>query len=894
MLGKLTCISICLFGFILPSITATPAGLQVSSTVRKELSQLNDYREATRAMADSLPSIATDKFRHILATNKLSSNAQAVLKLMLAESLIRSGIKFGDNEALFNEALKILADNNLATFPTSKIWRAEALANLGQYQEAEKSLSKVATNYALIDEAKLTRARLLIALDQNQAALLILKELNKSKKSHIRHKASLLSAELHIDSGKDKFALEALKGTDTENPATAQLKIYLTARLALLENKPKEATNLFESLIGAPNHLSSRMLHATFLGLSDAQAADKNTETAILTLQQFIDDYPDSHALQAAFERLLSLLPGKIAEDNPIKEKFHQWSGQTETKISPVLLNPGDGASSTPITKTNTLEYYDRAALSLYYYAKLLARSNEPANLSYATATFSQLRNLYSNSTQTPSNTYQLLFSASLLETAAIQLKQNNPDQAAFTLAAMEKITFSPKLKNQSSILRGEILASKDDYENAMKAFQAALLSNSDIISEAASINAGIMALKSSNLLAFDAIIDASKSSKIKTSLTLERALWKCDNGDIQGRNELEAFIMASPKHPRENEARLALAATCVETTPADITLAKAQLDIISLRMQTAAEQAQITRIRIRAESLLKNWLAAAQVAKNYLTKFENSPQAAFIQFKYAEAHYHNQDFNEARRIFQSFEQKYPENTLNPYAKFYAAMAARLEGTAQSREECINMFQKIIDSKHPLAAEARVQQSRILIDTQRYEEAEKSLSPLLAETSSSATKLGAGVLMADCLQRQGNNSPEKIKQAIEIYNTLLTIKDITPAWNHRIHYLRGQAHESLQQTSEAFKSYYQVIINEQAPDNRDNKHEEWFWFYRCGFKALTMLENAKRWEASVKLAKRIASFNGPRKEEADKRAKELARTHMIWSEDELVPKTDTE
>ena len=303
--------------------------------------------------------------------------------------------------------------------------------------------------------------------------------------------------------------------------------------------------------------------------------------------------------------------------------------------------------------------------------------------------------------------------------------------------------------------------------------------------------------------------------------------------------------------------------------------------------MQGAADQAKITRIRIRAESLLPAWLAAAKAAELFLEKFGTSPQAAIIQFKCGEAYYHNEDFNMARRVFQGFEKNYPENALNPYAKFYEAMAARLGGTVQSREECIAMFQTIIDSNHRLAPEARIQQGRVLIDLQRYQEAKKTLEPLMtSKTILPQEKMGAGVLMADCLQRQGVSDSSKIDEAIEIYNRLLQISEISPAWSHRLHYLRGQAFESRKQTAQAFKSYYSVILDGHPPNDPEAKQEEWFWFYRCGFKALAMLENTERWEASVKVAKRIASFNGPRKEEADKRAKELARTHMIWQETE--------
>ncbi len=873
-------------------LEGAPESPRLSSKVHSELNKLPNYREAAKAMSDHLPGVAADNFRAILTTPKLSDAAKAATNLMLAEALIRSSVESGGDEKLSTEAMEILSQKELSSFSSITLWKAEALASLGQYIEAEKALGAVPKTHSLSIEAQLARARILIALNQNDQALIILNEVSKTKKSPGRNTAALLAAELQIDAGKNELALKSLEIADTETPAAAKLKEYLNARLALNDDKTAEAVNRFQSLVTAPDeHHSTRIFHACFLGLADAQAANKDVEGAITTLQQFIDDHPDSYALQAAFERLVAYLPENITEEHPSMEKLRSWAGEKALTAESVILGAGDGATGIQTIEISTLENHDLAALALFYRAKLLTRTQLEKNQIQAAAILARLRNIYSQSNQSPSELYLKLFSASLLETAYLHLQQKQLDLATFSLAVMEKITFSPQLKNQSSILRGEILASKDDYEGAMRAFQGALLSSSDLIARTASINAGIMALKASNLLAFEQIVDSAEDSKVKASLALERALWRCAASDIQGRNDMDAFIMANPGHPRENEARLALAAACVNIAPPDITLAKAQLEIISPRMQEATQQAQITRIRIRAESLLQEWQTAAQIAENFLAKFENSPLSANIQFKCGEAYYHNEDFNKARRIFQNFGEKYPENALTPYAKFYEAMSARLGGTAQSREECITMFQNIIESKHALAAEARIQQSRVLIDLERYTEAESALKPLMTNKNiSPEEQLGSGVLMADCLQRQSLGNSEKIIQAVTIYNELLKIENLSPAWIHRIHYLRGQAYEGMKKTSEAFKSYYSVIIAGQAPDDPQAKREEWFWFYRCGFKALAMLEDTGRWEASVKVAKRIASFNGPRKEEADKRAKDLARKHMIWSDNEPAQK----
>jgi len=863
-------------------------GPQIDRKALSELNKIADYGEATKAMSDRLPGVAIVYFRALLRTPGLSDDARAATNHMLAEAIIRFSIELGGDQKLAAEALEILASKAQTMFPSTALWRAEALVSLGQYSEAEKVLRSIPKNHPLSSESQIARARILIALNKRDQALIILNALSKKNNSTTSNTAALLAAEIHINTGKNDLALEALNRVGTDNPTSKKLKEYLAARLALDDNKTTEAVNRFQSLITAPDeHHSKRIYHACFLGLSDAQAANNDTDGAILTLQQFIDDYQDSHLLQAAFERLISHLPIAISTDDPSMQKLRLWAGEKPLTSESAILGSGDGVTSIQLSEATPMANHELTALALFYRAKLLTRTQSEQNLLEATAILTRLRNIYSQSSQPPSELYLELFSASLLETAYIQLQQKELDLATHSLTVMEEITFSPQLKNQSSILRGEILAGKNDYEGAMRAFKGALFSTSEIIAKTASNNAGIMALKASNLLAFQKIINSTQDSKIKTSLALERALWMCTESNIQGRNDLDAFIMANSGYSRENEARLALAAACVNISPPDIQLAKAQLEIITPKMKTAAEQAKITRIRIRAESLLQEWQSAAQAAESFLLKFKDSKDAASIEFKCAESYYHNEDYNKARRIFQGFEKKYPNNALIPYAQFYEAMSARLGGTAQSREECIAMFKKIIDTNHKLAAEARVQQSRLLIDLQRYTEAEATLNPMLESNKISLQqKLGAGVLMADCLQRQSLGEINKTNQAITIYNDLLKSENLSLAWIHRLHYLRGQAYESMKNNADAFKSYYNVIIDDHRSDNLNTKKEEWFWFYRCGFKALAMLEANGNWEAAVRVAKRVASFNGPRKQEADRRAKDLARKHMIWSDNE--------
>ena len=79
--------------------------------------------------------------------------------------------------------------------------------------------------------------------------------------------------------------------------------------------------------------------------------------------------------------------------------------------------------------------------------------------------------------------------------------------------------------------------------------------------------------------------------------------------------------------------------------------------------------------------------------------------------------------------------------------------------------------------------------------------------------------------------------------------------------------------------AEAREAYFSVIDRPTDPPPA-----EWEWFERSGFRLLTMLEGAEDWKAAIAIAARIASFGGPRAEEAATRARQLRLKHMIWED----------
>lgn len=839
-------------------------------------------------MEDQLYRTAASKFRLALQAPGIPSEVTPYVQIALVESLIRSSNAAWGDSQLALEALELISDEAVAKQPLTSIWKAEALFALGRYQDANNVLAEIPNSHEKYSESQLTRARILLALGQTTEALELLLKLDQSNSTQIKNAANLLATEIHINLGNFDIATNSIEKINGQVPAAAKVKEYLAARLALSSKEGSfEAIKRFQSLIDAPEHLSEQIFHACILGKADAQAAVNQVEDAVLTLEQFIDSYPNSMMLPAAFDRLTGWLPNNLDDDSVIMSKLKQWSGDTLLTDN-ALYKGGESSSAISLYQSPSSNNDDLVSLALYHRATLLARNDETKDNQLAMALLARLRAQHTSGQSLPGELYLKLASASLIDTAYLHLKQNNPSQATFTLSVMEKIAFSPRLRDEASFLRGLLLADQNEPSEALSAFEYARQSSSQDISKASSMNAALMALKDSNLNAFEEINSTAQDNFIRSSLNLERALWKASQGDLMAPSELESFIVNNPRHLRENEARLALAAASVIISPIDVDMAKAQINVIAPRLRDAENQYKITKILIRAEELAQNWKAAADAAELFIANYSKNPNIPYIKIKLGEAYFHNEDYNKARRILQEIPETYPESAYAPYASFQAAMAARLGGTSQAREECLAMFQKIIDGEHThLADEARIQQGRVLIDLRRYDEAKSCLKPMFENNQTPISlRRSAGVLMADCLHRQGPADVANYKEAIDIYNQLLSEESIPLAWKNRIHFLRGQTYESMSQWANAFASYYDVIIGNYPAPSDESHHEEWLWLYRCGFKALSMLEREQRWGAAVKLARRIASFDGPRAEEATQRANSLAKKHMIWEDND--------
>jgi hypothetical protein len=191
-----------------------------------------------------------------------------------------------------------------------------------------------------------------------------------------------------------------------------------------------------------------------------------------------------------------------------------------------------------------------------------------------------------------------------------------------------------------------------------------------------------------------------------------------------------------------------------------------------------------------------------------------------------------------------------------------------------------------VEIKGPLTAIAMLEEAGHLIDMYRLPEASTFLKKWTkALPENDPLQLPAGLLLGEALYAQGSGNLASLVEALAVYDKLLSQAKNQPALLNRLQYLRGTTLEQLpdekdsakKREKEAFQAYHSVLETTTAP-------AEWEYFERCGFSALALLEKASRWQAAVTVAEKIASFKGPRSQEAAARASKIKLERMIWEE----------
>ena len=824
-------------------------------------------RAGDAALADGLWEVAEMHFRRCLAHPSLGADAKSHVAIRLAESLIRAG-----NPA---EALELLEQSFVAKNPAAPFWKAQALAGQARFLEAvgifQSLLADPATPHRV--EAAFTQASLQLALGKADAALETLTKLTPNADQATQVKIQLYQVEILLDLNRPAEARDAMPGLDAVATVDRPLADFLDALLLLHEARPADAESRFQKLVNHPQGQSLTRYHAAAIGLADAIQAQGKFEEAANSLLAFVQDHPDSPVLEAIFKRILQWLPQKPTLTDPVLEIVGQWI------LPPVLdevlpldtTQPGSVAAWPVYPPSGTLS--DLSAFSLFTRAIGLHRVGTPVSRAESRVLLNRLRVEYPQHSLAHRALYQL---------ARWLIDEGLIDQAFAILNMLRDTAESPDLKGEAAFLEARIACLNGDPKKAIQLFDEAAAALAGPEARLAKLQSAIARLRAGNLngVALIQQTGAAPDKALEADLELERAL--STTPPVAARAAIEGFLARFPDHPRASEARLAGVEAALASPNPDLPAVSKQLDAFSAGHEIAAPRVALARLRIA--DLSNDSAGAIAAAQAIVDTHPGDPAAAEAALTLGRNLFQTGNYNAALLVLK----KLAESELNParaqVAWLIAARSAALGGTPQSKEEALVLFDKAMGSAGPLAAIATLEKAEHLIDMYRLAEASDFLGKwikTLAEND--PLQLPAGLLLGEALYAQGSGNPASMGEALAVYDKLLVHAKDQPALFNRLQYLRGMTLEQLpdpkdpskKAETQAFEAFYSVLETTTPP-------VEWKYFELCGFKALTLLEKAKRWQAAVNVARKIASFNGPGAKDAAARASKIQLEQMMW------------
>jgi tetratricopeptide (TPR) repeat protein len=828
-------------------------------------------RQGEDALSSGLWEVAAIRFDKLLRDPALPSAQKPRVAIRLAEAWIRSGNP--------TEALTLLQQAFAAKDPEAYFWKAQALAASGRIAEAVDTFAPALDDpqFPYHKETILSRASLQLALHQTAAALLSLNTLASAPDAAAAAQARLRQAEILLDQGDPQSARVAMPSVASIAPAERAEAALLEACLLLAEGKPEAAIPAFDALLDEPQGQSLTRHHAAALGLADALATQGSPSSASKFLLVFIQEHPDSPLLEAMFMRLLQWLPATPAATDPTLEQLAQWIPPLPPPAA-IALNtrPASASAAWPVVTAPS----DLAAFALYTRASGLHRLTTPEAKAEANSLMTRLRLEY------PAH---FLATRALLTTGHWLLDQGNAQQALTALSAVRDNAQTPSVSGEAAFLSAQAAFAANDPKQAIRLFDDASHSLAAQAADAARLNGAIVRLQQGQLVALTPQETARMTPGTLADFELEQAL--AATPPAAATTALGTFLTRHPDHPRAAEARLAAADAALASSPPDLTTARAQLDTLAASPAAIAAlpAARVALTRLRLCDLSNDPKATIAAARAFLEGYPGEPSAADAALVLGRNLFQAGDYNPARLTLEKFAATDPSPARAQAAWLLAARAAALIPSPQSRDEARALFDHAIALNGPLTPIATIEKARLLIDLNHLGDAVTLLRPWLdALPNDDPLRLPAGFLLGETLTAQAEKTPVLLTEILALYQKLLSHPKVDPATRHRLQYLCGQTLEQLpspknpavKRVAEALEAYYSVLeAATTAPP------AEWEWFERCGFRALEIYETAQRWQPAIAIAKKIASFNGPRAEEAATRARALQLKHMVWEDE---------
>jgi tetratricopeptide (TPR) repeat protein len=122
------------------------------------------------------------------------------------------------------------------------------------------------------------------------------------------------------------------------------------------------------------------------------------------------------------------------------------------------------------------------------------------------------------------------------------------------------------------------------------------------------------------------------------------------------------------------------------------------------------------------------------------------------------------------------------------------------------------------------------------------------------------------------------DDPENYDRAIQAYDQLAADAPEPGHWRNQALFKKGICLEKKKDRDNALTTFYEVLEGQARPD----RPPEFFWFYKAGFNAARLLEDASKWESAATVYEKLAAAGGTRSDEAQARLSRLRLEHFLW------------
>lgn len=810
------------------------AGAIIFSLGAQARAQLSPALQAAIApLAEDVPPVAIERLQTLLAQNPPAAE-QDLARKKLAEALVRAGrpadaIPLFQNPSLTNDLEAIFA-------------HAQALAALDHWAEALPLYQKVAADPVtkLRAEAIFGTAQALQALGRRDEAMKRWSSLRSDPKWSVR--VRLRIAQLMIERGDLAAADRLLRETKPQATTERNEKRFLIGQLNLAQGRLERAIETLSVILKRPEGVSHSLLVATLMKLADAHLAAKTPEGGDDALEEFIDHRPNDAALPAVFVKLDELYG---SERKPSINELEHWAR--------------DAAQP-------------RQVLAQWYLARSALRSGDREK---AVAMLAQVRD-------SPVRLSSL--GEADLELAQLHLAKEQWDEAIAAAKAARGQNFEPGPEGRADWLIAEANYRNGRLDQAASIYEQ-VAERAPTLAREALFNAALCWLRLDRAAEFAADYRKIRSDPAKQSvegeLLLEEGAVQAAQGKEEAIQTFQKFIHDFPQSRRVSEAWVSLAELAFHAPRPDLEAARKDLARAREERPTPAALERADYLQIWLEDTSSTDEAPViSAANNFLRQHPDSRFTAEVRMKLAEAYFRRQDFANAQTQFELLAQQNPNAALTEKALFFAARSAMSSMGAESLDHALALLDQAVALHGEMRWAARNEEAAIERRLGKNREALALYDEVLKNDAKPAELREALCGKGDIYYEMGAVDAKNYQRAIELYEQLASEPGVPAHWRNQAAFKKGKALEKSNDKAGALTTYYGVIEEGARPDVQ----HEFFWFYKAGFNAAHLLEDASDWKSAVAVYRKLAAVGGTRSDEAKARLTQLRLEHFLWDE----------